>query len=217
MSTSTRQWARSCVLFAGLAAIAAGLTDTEADFPELGQIVAGLKPGRERDDETILFWHRGLSLSDIALGHAILAKAAAMGPAGPLRELPASWSLARTTLQAIEAGAIDTDDRIVRADDALGVYPQVILEGTESAVERSLVCRRREGTDDTIRPSPRDRGRRRRLRRRLGALPRHDGRQRVPEQRPRLHQLFGHLGQPPQPRNRGCAGQTARRHSGAAA
>jgi ornithine cyclodeaminase len=42
---------------------------------ELGQIVAGLKPGRERDDETILFWHRGLSLSDIALGHAMLEKA----------------------------------------------------------------------------------------------------------------------------------------------
>ncbi|MBP0596030.1 ornithine cyclodeaminase family protein [Paraburkholderia sp. LEh10] len=42
---------------------------------ELGQIVAGLKPGRERDDETILFWHRGLSLSDIALGHALLEKA----------------------------------------------------------------------------------------------------------------------------------------------
>ncbi len=35
---------------------------------ELGQIVAGMKPGRERDDETILFWHRGLSTSDIALG-----------------------------------------------------------------------------------------------------------------------------------------------------
>ena len=42
---------------------------------ELGQIVAGLRPGRERDDETILFWHRGLSLSDIALGHAMLTKA----------------------------------------------------------------------------------------------------------------------------------------------
>jgi ornithine cyclodeaminase/alanine dehydrogenase-like protein (mu-crystallin family) len=42
---------------------------------ELGQIVAGSKPGRERDDETILFWHRGLSTSDIALGHALLAKA----------------------------------------------------------------------------------------------------------------------------------------------
>jgi alanine dehydrogenase len=41
---------------------------------ELGQIVAGLKPGRERDDETILFWHRGLSICDIALGHALLQK-----------------------------------------------------------------------------------------------------------------------------------------------
>jgi alanine dehydrogenase len=42
---------------------------------ELGQIVAGLKPGRERDDETILLWHRGLSITDIALGHALLEKA----------------------------------------------------------------------------------------------------------------------------------------------
>ena len=42
---------------------------------ELGQVVAGLKPGRGREDETILLWHRGLSLSDIALGHAMLEKA----------------------------------------------------------------------------------------------------------------------------------------------
>ena len=46
---------------------------------ELGQIIAGLKPGRESADETILFWHRGLSLSDIALGHAMLEKAAKLG------------------------------------------------------------------------------------------------------------------------------------------
>ena len=46
---------------------------------ELGQIVAGLKPGRERDDETTLFWHRGLSLSDIALGAAMLDKAKRLG------------------------------------------------------------------------------------------------------------------------------------------
>lgn len=46
---------------------------------ELGQIVAGLRPGREREDETTLFWHRGLSLSDIALGAAILKKALGMG------------------------------------------------------------------------------------------------------------------------------------------
>lgn len=52
---------------------------------ELGQIVAGLKPGRERDDETILFWHRGLSISDIALGHAMLKKAEKLGLGQQLR------------------------------------------------------------------------------------------------------------------------------------
>ena len=52
---------------------------------ELGQIVAGLKPGRERDDETNLFWHRGLSLSDIALGCALLDKARRIGRGQTLR------------------------------------------------------------------------------------------------------------------------------------
>jgi len=52
---------------------------------ELGQIVAGLRPGREGDEETILFWHRGLSLSDIALGHAMLRKADALGVGQSLR------------------------------------------------------------------------------------------------------------------------------------
>jgi alanine dehydrogenase len=42
---------------------------------ELGEIVAGAKRGRERDEETILFWHRGLSITDVALGEALLAKA----------------------------------------------------------------------------------------------------------------------------------------------
>ncbi len=52
---------------------------------ELGQIVAGLKPGRESDDETNLLWHRGLSLSDIALGHAMLTKAERLGLGQRLR------------------------------------------------------------------------------------------------------------------------------------
>jgi alanine dehydrogenase len=52
---------------------------------ELGQIVAGLKPGRESDEETNLFWHRGLSLSDIALGAFMLQKAVAMGLGQTLR------------------------------------------------------------------------------------------------------------------------------------
>jgi ornithine cyclodeaminase len=46
---------------------------------ELGEIVSGVRPGRERDDETILLWHRGLSTTDIALGEALLAKATARG------------------------------------------------------------------------------------------------------------------------------------------
>ena len=52
---------------------------------ELGQIVAGVRPGRESDRETILFWHRGLSITDIALGHALLAKAMARGVGQRLR------------------------------------------------------------------------------------------------------------------------------------
>jgi ornithine cyclodeaminase len=52
---------------------------------ELGQVVAGLKPGRESDAETILLWHRGLPLSDIALGHAMLEKAKRIGIGQRLR------------------------------------------------------------------------------------------------------------------------------------
>lgn len=52
---------------------------------ELGQIVAGLKPGRENDAERILFWHRGLSITDIALGHAMLEKAKKTGIGQTLR------------------------------------------------------------------------------------------------------------------------------------
>ena len=63
----------------------AGKLSEKTLHAELGQIVAGLRPGRERDDETILFWHRGLSLSDIALGAALLEKAARQGVGRRLR------------------------------------------------------------------------------------------------------------------------------------
>lgn len=52
---------------------------------ELGEIVAGKKPGRESDRETILLWHRGLSITDIALGHALLAKARTLSVGQTLR------------------------------------------------------------------------------------------------------------------------------------
>lgn len=63
----------------------AGILHEGRFHAEIGQVVAGLKPGRERDDETILFWHRGLSLSDIALGHAMLEKGQRLGVGQRLR------------------------------------------------------------------------------------------------------------------------------------
>ena len=46
---------------------------------ELGQIVAGRKGGRERDDERILFWHRGLATTDLAVGHLLHERAVERG------------------------------------------------------------------------------------------------------------------------------------------
>lgn len=65
--------------------VEAGKLSEQTLHAEMGQIVAGRKPGRERDDENILFWHRGLSLSDIALGHAMLQKALGLGLGQRLR------------------------------------------------------------------------------------------------------------------------------------
>ncbi len=62
-----------------------GKLSEETLHAELCQIVTGEKPGREREDETILFWHRGLSLSDIALGAAMLEKAERLGIGQQLR------------------------------------------------------------------------------------------------------------------------------------
>jgi alanine dehydrogenase len=65
--------------------VEAGKLSETTVHAELGQIVAGLKPGRESDAETNLLWHRGLSLSDIALGHAMLKKSERVGVGQRLR------------------------------------------------------------------------------------------------------------------------------------
>jgi alanine dehydrogenase len=65
--------------------VEAGKLTQDTLHAELGQVVAGLRPGRESEQETILLWHRGLSLSDIALGHALLVKAASTGAGQRLR------------------------------------------------------------------------------------------------------------------------------------
>ena len=53
----------------------AGLVTEATIAGELADVVAGTRPGRERDDERILFWHRGLATTDVALGQAILDRA----------------------------------------------------------------------------------------------------------------------------------------------
>lgn len=52
-----------------------GRLSAETLYAELGEIVSGQKPGRENDTERILFWHRGLSILDVAVAHLILTKA----------------------------------------------------------------------------------------------------------------------------------------------
>jgi len=62
-----------------------GKVTQETIHAELGQIVAGIKPARQSTQETNLFWHRGLSTTDIALGHAIWMKANEHGLGQTLR------------------------------------------------------------------------------------------------------------------------------------
>ena len=62
-----------------------GLVTADTIAGELGDVVAGTRPGRERDDERILFWHRGLATTDVALGKAILERAVEQGAGTLLR------------------------------------------------------------------------------------------------------------------------------------
>jgi ornithine cyclodeaminase len=56
-----------------------GLLREENLHAELGEIVAGRAPGRERPEERILFWHRGLATTDVALAYLILRRAEEAG------------------------------------------------------------------------------------------------------------------------------------------
>ncbi len=52
-----------------------GLLTKDTLHAELGDIVAGNASGREQADERILFWHRGLATTDVALAYLILQRA----------------------------------------------------------------------------------------------------------------------------------------------
>lgn len=62
-----------------------GKSAADVPYLELGEIVTGVQPGRDDDSQSILFWHRGSPLGDIALGSAILDKAGALGVGHTLR------------------------------------------------------------------------------------------------------------------------------------
>ena len=76
---------------------------------------------------------------------------AALGPTGPLHSLGASWSLARATLRAIDAGAIEAPG-LVRVDDAL---TRLLLFENGGLVER--IAARRLAALDPLTPKARRR------------------------------------------------------------
>lgn len=55
----------------------AGIVTRENLYAEIGHVVTGDRPGRESDEERILFWHRGLSILDVAVGQLLLERAQA--------------------------------------------------------------------------------------------------------------------------------------------
>lgn len=52
-----------------------GLLTRDNLYAELGQIVSGQLPGREAPEERILFWHRGLAITDLAVAHFVWRRA----------------------------------------------------------------------------------------------------------------------------------------------
>ena len=59
--------------------VRAGLLSEATLHAELAEVVVGTKPGRERDDERILFWHRGLATTDLALADLLVRRAIERG------------------------------------------------------------------------------------------------------------------------------------------
>ncbi len=75
----------------------------------------------------------------------------ALGPSGPPRELASSWSLARATLRAVEAGAI-TAPALATAEDALA---ELLMFENEALVER--LAARQLAAFDALTPKARRR------------------------------------------------------------
>ena len=85
--------------------------------------------------------------TDSAVGAANVR--GALGPTGPPGALGASWSLARATLRAVEAGAIEAP-ALIRAEDALA---ELLLFENRALVER--LAERRLAPFDALTPKAR--------------------------------------------------------------
>ncbi|MBI2468375.1 MAG: ornithine cyclodeaminase family protein [Candidatus Rokubacteria bacterium] len=59
--------------------VQAGKLREEHIHAEIGEVVAGLKPGRESPAGRILFWHKGFIISDIVVAHLAYRKARERG------------------------------------------------------------------------------------------------------------------------------------------
>ena len=60
-------------------AIDAGALTREHVYAELGEIVAGLKPGRRHDDDIVVFDSTGMALQDVAAAAVVYERAVAQG------------------------------------------------------------------------------------------------------------------------------------------
>ncbi len=74
-------------------AISKGVIKPEDVYATLGEVIAGLKPGRERDDEITVFDSTGLAIQDIAVADVVYRKAKEMnvGIEIGLFEPPSRW------------------------------------------------------------------------------------------------------------------------------
>ncbi len=68
-------WAQCCKGGQLHPMIESGALTRDKVHAEIGEVVAGLRPGRTSAGERIVYWHRGFAISDIVVGHAVLARA----------------------------------------------------------------------------------------------------------------------------------------------
>ncbi len=65
--------------------VRSGRLTAESLHAELGQVVVGARPGRTAESERIVFWHRGLATTDVAVAWRAVERARAAGIGTTLR------------------------------------------------------------------------------------------------------------------------------------